>query len=238
MTRPKVDKIAVICYNDPMPKLTEKLQKSRDYLQRGLAATALTGVAVLAPAPASAEPVKSEKLARPMSVKAAEQRATADLNHRRPLMWANGGLLFLQKVKNGGVEATQTTNGGTRYSPGISTVTRYVDKPIVYFRGNPKERFGHNDLNNGDYVFMEITDRESTHPKLKAIKRDNTSHLISNLNGEPFLQSVTFMERTEFGGIDLNSPAGGYDLDGMKGGPLQNEDGSNMQIAIELSPQG
>jgi hypothetical protein len=220
-----------------MPKLTEKLQNSRDHIRRGLAATALTSFALLAPATANAETGKSEKLAHPLPIKLAEQRATSDLNHGRPLMWANGGIQLQQKISNGGVEYDKTTNGGTMYSPGTSRVTKYVDKPIVYFRGNPKERFGHNDLNNGDYLFMKITDRESTHPKLKVIKSGG-SHLITYPNGEPLLQSVTFMERSEFDGIDLNSPSGGYDLEGMKGGPLQNPDGSPMQIAREYEPKG
>ena len=219
------------------PNKVNPARNIKESLKR-FAGVPAVAAALLAPAPATAEAAKTEKLKHLAPIAQVEKQATRDLNAGRPLVWANAGLQMTVKTPNGGFRAPTEKNGGVEYGAGTSTTTKYVNDPLVIYRSNSKDRFGHNDLFNGDYVFAKIIDRESTHPKVKAIKwnKDNMDFMPYN-NGQPLLQSVTFFQHTELGGVDLNLPSGGPDLNGQKGGPLEDANGP-LQIGREYSPKG
>lgn len=153
---------------------------------------------------------------QPVSVKAREtQRTTERLNKQAPLSFYTGSLVMKVTSETGGITAVDTA-GGQAFPNGVVSTTKIVEKPFAIFRGNPKDKFGHNGLSSGDYDFasMDSTGKITVYPF-----NTETMKLIPSANpDDSTLQNVVFPRRGD-GYLDFSQP-----LSSLKGpgGPYIN----------------
>lgn len=196
-------------------------------------------LAALAPVAAQAEKgPHPEKLRSYISTRVLERQANQDMLNQRDLQAYNGVLIINSSHANGGTEATPTPSGGTTYPAASQTIDGpVIEHPVIVFRGDAKDRFGHNDFTNGDYEFGEIT--RGKKPHIKLIKFDPTMELVpGSMEDGPLVKNFIF-QSDKAGHLNLNEPlTSSDDLTRLHGGPLTDASGQPWQIGLEVHPKG
>jgi len=228
-----------------MNKFEARLQPSKKItgaLRKGLAVSALSVTAALAPGVVTAQAEKGtvEKLKTHIPTKVLEKQATQSLHQQRDLVAFNGILLFESAYNNGGSQYNPMAAGGNVYTDSnVTKIGEGIEHPVVVFRGNPKNEFGHNDLTNGDYTFGEI-DRPTG--KVKLINFDpKTMKLVPwTMEGSdgPLLENFIF-QSDKAGNLNFDEPLTSSDnRTRLHGGPLSDATGQPWQVGLEVSPKG
>jgi hypothetical protein len=191
-------------------------------VRRRLATAALTLTAAFAASPAVKAEASTHKAHRQheqhqryQSLSSLRAQTIERLARQEPLAFFNGSL-----------SAAATPN----HTPSAQdpSFVGGVSKPLVIYRGNPKDQNGHNDLTNGDYVFGYIN-HSSDKPNVTLFPFDKqTMHLIPNTDGEPKVEDVVYPSDGS-GGLDFNRPLAPI---GLKGVPYINQAGNPELIAV------
>jgi hypothetical protein len=209
-------------------------------VKRAAAATAIALTAAMGQgvATANAETAsRSTKLHNTISTRVLDRQIEESLRKQRDLQAFNGILLFSSDYNNGGTEYTPVIAGGNSYPADATTNSgRGIEHPIVVFRGNPKNRFGHNDLTNGDYEFGLI---DRTTGDVKLIKFDPKNMVLVSWAPENESQLVNFIFQSDNGTLNFNEPLTSTDdRTRLHGGPLTDASGQFWQVGREISPRG
>ena len=196
------------------PELVKPKRKLPKAVKRALAGTALAVTAALAPAVSTAQAEKGvvEKLRSYIPTRVLEKQTKQRLRNQQDLGAFNGVLL--------------------RGQAGV------VEHPVVVFRGNPKDKFGHDNLTNGDYAFGEIA-RPSGN--LTLLKFDPvTMKLVPwSMENGPLVKNFIF-QSDKAGRLNLNEPLTSTDeRTKLHGGPLTDAAGQPWQVGLEIKhPKG
>jgi hypothetical protein len=214
-------------------------------LTRGLAGAALTVTAAMAPAVSTANAEKGpaeKKLSHYIPTRVLRKQADADLKEQIDLGAFNGALITNRGVPNGGTEATPTPSGGTTYPTASLTYTGKVfEHPIIMFRGNPKDQFGHNDYTNGDYAFFKLV--RGKHPHVEPIKFNPATDVVEpwTMEGSDGPEVRPFIFQSDKAGhLNLSEPLTSPDWQSrLHGTPLTDSMGQTWKIGLEIpSPKG
>jgi hypothetical protein len=210
-------------------------------VKRGLAGAALTVTAALAPAVATAQAEKGvvEKLHSYIPTRVLEKQAKQRLRNQQDLGAFNGVLLLDSSYNNGGTPYSSTTSGGASYpNGGNTTESEVIEHPVVVFRGNPKDEFGHDNLTNGDYAFGEI-DRPTGNLKLINFDPATMKLVPWSMENGPLVKNFIF-QSDKAGNLNLNEPLTSSDeRTKLHGGPLTDASGQPWQVGLEVQhPKG
>ncbi len=205
--------------------------------KRGAGAAALTlTLAALAPVAAQAEKgPRPEKLRSYISTRVLGRQVNQDMKNRRDLQAYNGVLIINSSHDNGGTEATPTPSGGTTYPAASQTIDGpVIEHPVTVFRGNPKNRYGHDDFTNGDYEFGEITRGKKPHIKLIEFNPATMDLVPGSMEDGPLVKNFIFQSDKTGHHLNLDEPlTSSDDLTRLHGGPLTDASGQPWQIGYE-----
>ena len=208
--------------------------------KRGAGAAALTlTLAALAPAVALAEKgPKPEKLRSYIPTGVLDKRVNHRMRTQQDLQAFNGVLIINKGYDNGGTEATPTPSGGTVFPKGSQTIEGITVKdPVIEFRGNPKDEFGHSNLTNGDYAYGVI-DRKTDRIKLIPFDPDTMVLVPATMEAGPLVKNFIF-QSDKAGHLNLDEPlTSSDDRTRVHGGPLTDASGQPWQIGLEIHPKG
>jgi hypothetical protein len=223
------------------PETTKPKRQLSKAVKRGLAGAALTVTAALAPgiAPAQAEKGVIEKLHSYIPTRVLEKQTKHRLGQQQDLGAFNGVLLLETNYNNGGTPYSSMTSGGASYpNGGNTTKSEVIEHPVVVFRGNPKDEFGHNDLANGDYAFGEI-DRPTGDVKLITFNPETMKLVPWSMENGPLVKNFIF-QSDKAGHLNLNEPLTSSDgRTKLHGGPLTDASGQPWQIGLDIpNPKG
>ena len=239
-----LDNIPYFCYNREMnksPETTKPKRKLPKAVKRGLAGAALTVTAALAPAVSTAQAEKGvvEKLHSYIPTKVLEKQTEQRLRQQQDLGAFNGVLLLETNYNNGGTQYSPTTSGGATYPNGSNTgQAEVIEHPVVVFRGNAKDEFGHDNLVNGDYAFGEI-DRPTGDLKLINFDPETMKLVPWSMENGPLVENFIF-QSDKTGHLNLNEPLTSSDgRTKLHGGLLTDASGQPWQIGLDVpNPKG
>jgi hypothetical protein len=138
------------------------------------------------------------------------------LAHQEPVAFFNGSIV--------------STEASTAFADGISGVSQ----PLLIYIGNPKDKAGKHNLEDGNYVFGYIN-HSNDKPNVTLFAFDkHTMRLIPGADNMPKVDNVVFRS-DDNGGLDFNQPFG---PEGPKDVPYIDQYGNPLLVAVAVEAAG